>query len=368
MKKSFGAILITSWIWGMTFPVYGQELENWIELETFKEVQEETGNASVLMHRLFNKNTGEHFYTGDEAEFKALVAGGWKNEGTGWYAPLTSNSPVYRLYNPNTTDHHYTMEEAERNYLVSLGWKDEGIGWYSDDQRSVPVYRQYNKNAHCGSHNYTTKNNERRDLVNKYGWQDEGIAWYGVKNSQSEAWKSAYKSYIERKGNSQAYYTLFNMDGDDIPELYIEGPSAADGSKIITYFNDEIRGVHTGRDGIQYIEGENRVLTGFGHMGSYDDNVIAFQDGTFVLLGKGEWGDDYGGAKSFYKWNGVSMSKEEYKRHLYSVFDENRATVTTTYPSDDGWYSFYHIDFIQENRPRNVLCSYREIFNKISNY
>lgn len=367
MKKRFSAILAISLLCGLTLPIQAQDLEEISEL-AIEELQETSGD-SILMHRLFNRATGEHFYTGDESEFKALVAGGWKNEGTAWYAPTISNTPVYRLYNPNTTDHHYTMNGSERNYLISLGWQDEGIGWYSDDQRSVPIYRQYNKNAHCGSHNYTTKDNERRDLVSKYGWQDEGIAWYGVKNSQSEAWKSAYKSYIERKGSTQAYYTLFNMDGDDIPELYIEGPSAADGSKVITYFNNEIRGVHTGRDGIQYIEGENRVLTGFGNMGNYNDYVIAFQNGEYVVLGKGEWGERYDGdPNSYYKWNGTAMSKAEYKRHLYSIFDESRATVTSTYQSDDGWYFYYHLDAKQDNRPRNVLCNYREIFTKISNY
>lgn len=46
------------------------------------------------MYRLYNPNSGEHFYTKDAKEKKGLVDAGWKDEGTGWYAPA-SGSPVY---------------------------------------------------------------------------------------------------------------------------------------------------------------------------------------------------------------------------------------------------------------------------------
>lgn len=136
--------------------------------------------SKVEMYRLYNPNSGEHFYTQEKAERNHLTAVGWKSEGTGWTAPKTSNTPVYRLYNPNAGDHHYTMSLAERNYLTSVGWDYEGIGWYSDDKKAVPLYRQYNPNAKAGSHNYTTSQSEHSYLVS-LGWNDEGIAWYGVK-------------------------------------------------------------------------------------------------------------------------------------------------------------------------------------------
>ena len=115
--------------------------------------QEQT--PSVSMYRLYNKNTGEHFYTADTNERKTLLYCGWKDEGIGWFAPTHSNTPVYRLYNPNAGDHHYTMYPNERQTLINLGWKDEGIGWYSDDAKTVPMYREYNPNAKIGTHNYT---------------------------------------------------------------------------------------------------------------------------------------------------------------------------------------------------------------------
>ena len=138
------------------------------------------GSSSVTMYRLYNPNSGEHFYTGSTAERDHLVSVGWRYEGTGWTAPKTSKTPVYRLYNPNAGDHHYTTSAAERDMLRRAGWNYEGIGWYSDDAKTVPVYREYNPNAKAGAHNFTTSKAEDQMLANS-GWRQEGIAWYGVK-------------------------------------------------------------------------------------------------------------------------------------------------------------------------------------------
>ena len=109
-----------------------------------------------VMHRLYNPNSGEHFYTASTDEKNNLVTVGWRYEGVGWIAPKKSNTPVYRLYNPNAGDHHYTTSKDEHDSLASIGWRSENIGWYSDDQKRVPLYRQYNPNAQAGAHNFTT--------------------------------------------------------------------------------------------------------------------------------------------------------------------------------------------------------------------
>lgn len=148
--------------------------------------------VTVDMYRLYNPNSGEHFYTSDAAERDMLSEIGWKYEGVAWQAPKTSDTPVYRVYNPNSGEHHYTLETVEKEYLVSIGWKDEGIGWYSDDTKgtgkdgekigAVSLYRLYNPNAkgetEAGAHHYTKEASERDYLVS-VGWNDEGIGWYG---------------------------------------------------------------------------------------------------------------------------------------------------------------------------------------------
>ncbi len=136
-------------------------------------------STSVAMFRIYNPNSGEHFYTSSSEERDNLVRLGWTYEGVGWKAPTSSNTPVYRLYNGNAGEHHYTMSASERDNLVRLGWKYEGIGWYSDDSKRVAVYRQYNPNAFANNHNYTPSLDEHNWLIG-LGWKNEGIGWYGV--------------------------------------------------------------------------------------------------------------------------------------------------------------------------------------------
>lgn len=102
------------------------------------------------MYRLYNKHSGEHFYTGSAYERDSLLTVGWRYEELGWAAPLKGD-PVYRLYNPNTGDHHYTLSGGERDVLVTVGWKSEGIGWYSSVARQYLLYRVYNPNARTDS-------------------------------------------------------------------------------------------------------------------------------------------------------------------------------------------------------------------------
>ena len=138
-----------------------------------------TQKDAITMYRLYNRNSGEHFYTSDVEELNGLKTLGWEFEGIAWYAPSTSSTPVYRLYNPNAGDHHYTSDPGERDGLTALGWIYEKIGWYSNEGNGVPIYRQYNPNAATGSHNYTSDVTENNTL-GTLGWNLEGIGWYGV--------------------------------------------------------------------------------------------------------------------------------------------------------------------------------------------
>lgn len=143
---------------------------------------QETGQT---IWRLYNLNTGEHFYTSSEEEHDFCVSAGWSSEGVGWIAPETSSTPVYRLYNPNAGDHMYTTSADERDSLVRAGWRYEGICWYSDDSKAVAVYRDYNPNAETGAHNFTCSPAEHAYLVS-IGWNNEGIGWYALAEDQDD--------------------------------------------------------------------------------------------------------------------------------------------------------------------------------------
>lgn len=134
---------------------------------------------TVDLYRLYNPNSGEHFYTQNASERDYLTKKGWSYEGIGWTSPITSKYPVFRLYNPNAGDHHFTLDANERDELTKVGWHYEGISWYSlPAYQGVKVYREYNPNAkEAGAHNYTT-NKVENDYLISIGWLDEGIGWW----------------------------------------------------------------------------------------------------------------------------------------------------------------------------------------------
>ena len=179
------------------------ELEEAIEQTQQAEPSlEEQAQKGRVMWRLYNPNSGEHFYTANMTEAKKVAAAGWSWEGVAWVAP-TSGDPVYRLYNPNAGDHHYTMSAGERDLLIKRGWKYEGVGWYSDKSRKIKVYRQYNPNAKTGTHNFTVNGNEAR-MLKRAGWRDEGVAWYALSVSTSEKLGGFW---IEAQSGNRAWVT-----------------------------------------------------------------------------------------------------------------------------------------------------------------
>ncbi|MBV7391688.1 MULTISPECIES: glycoside hydrolase family 73 protein [Enterococcus] len=155
-----------------TSPTYASTLNSVIESYNLTQYDNTNSNS---MYRLYNPNSGEHFYTNDAKEKNWLDSVGWNYEGVEWQSPK-SGSEVYRLYNPNSGDHHYTLAADEKDHLVKSGWKYEGRCWYSGG--STTLYRLYNPNAKTGTHHYTKNTNEHNNLV-KQGWRDEGIGWYG---------------------------------------------------------------------------------------------------------------------------------------------------------------------------------------------
>lgn len=171
----------TAWLTGRyaTAPNYGSTLNTVIANYNLTQYDSADGSNTTpqtnAMYRLYNPNSGEHFYTADAAERDKVNKAGWRYEGVSWQAPK-SGTPVYRLYNPNAGDHHYTPNVSEKDHLLRVGWRYEGISWRSGG--SKPLYRLYNPNAKAGAHHYTPLQSERNNLI-KQGWRSEGIGWFG---------------------------------------------------------------------------------------------------------------------------------------------------------------------------------------------
>ena len=83
---------------------------------------------------------GDHFYTVDLAERdKALTVGGYHLERIACYVvspnippPISPTLlPLFRLFNSDTGDHFYTQDAAERDHAVAhAGYREEGTACY----------------------------------------------------------------------------------------------------------------------------------------------------------------------------------------------------------------------------------------------
>jgi hypothetical protein len=156
--------------------------------------REETEDRTVMhMFRMYDPNSGEHFYTGSVEERDFLVSVGWNYEGVGFTFSRTTGMPVYRLFDPIYGEHLYTMEKpvaTGRQYISNDQhngkdlyecegriWLYEGIAFNSAYDTEVPQYRLRNPNENRGAYHFTSSTVERDNLINA-GWIYEGICFY----------------------------------------------------------------------------------------------------------------------------------------------------------------------------------------------
>ena len=172
------------------------------------------------------------------------------------------------------------------------------------------------------------------------------------------AWKDAYVEYLKKKEENESLqnyrFQLVNIDGDAVPELYIESGQMAYGAELCTYAHGAVQSQYISSLGLSYIEGENLFRDWMGHMDGYADIVYSITDGEFSVRYHGNYGaadnsnvqyDAAGEPIYEYYWNDTQVTCEEYERQLAAVYDEARAV-----------------------RPYENLCSYQDIAEKIENY
>lgn len=158
------------------------------------------------------------------------------------------------------------------------------------------------------------------------------------KNSGQEAssdeWKQAYINWVNQRPDWT--YELFDVNGDDIPEIAAHSGNMTDGGAVGTYANGKVQEIPIARGGLISVQGQNVVDNSDGHMGRYYDCVYKIDDGRWVQIGDGEYGDDgdttmetdkYGNStiKFVYTWNGEKVSEDEYSANLKKLIDVDLA-------------------------------------------
>ena len=175
-----------------------------------------------------------------------------------------------------------------------------------------------------------------------------------------EDWKQAYLAYIEEAHNenfsdelwNRVDFWLLDVNGDEIPELYINYGVTSAGSELCTYDGEKVNRVFVWESGLRYIKGANKAWDAGGHQGVYYDAVYTIKDGDFIEVAKGEHTQDiregYEDEKTF-TWDGQSLSEDEYQKKLNSFIDTEQAV------------------WVYEAEKESV-CDYNTIINAINQY
>ena len=167
-------------------------------------------------------------------------------------------------------------------------------------------------------------------------------------SSDQEPWARAYVDFIIQDTQDDiklrdegASYMLLYLDGDEIPELYIDYGFTYAGAKICTWDGKQVNFEYTGAsDYLTYYEKENCFHTRGGRMDVYYDVIYQIKNGAIQEKARGDREVlSYDPEEIRYSWNGENVSENQYNAALAAVFDESKAK--------DAWketnYNFYEI-------------------------
>lgn len=131
---------------------------------------------------------GDHFYTTDPAERIGALNTGYRDEGIECYVfavgpvfapPVPGSVVLNRLFNPDTGDHFYTTSASEaQNAVTSAGYRSEGFACWvfpSPTSGAIPLFRLWNGE---NDHFYTVSQNNKDSAIREADYRDEGIACY----------------------------------------------------------------------------------------------------------------------------------------------------------------------------------------------
>ncbi len=135
-------------------------------------------DVPVALHRYWNAQIPDHFYTTNWAELGA-GGGAWQYEGVACRVhanPAPGTVPLYRYWNSTLGDHFFTTDYSELG-AGKFGWVFEGPACYVHTQPGpglAALYRYWNSNGR--DHFYTTDFNQLGSGA--LGWVYEKVQCY----------------------------------------------------------------------------------------------------------------------------------------------------------------------------------------------
>lgn len=123
--------------------------------------------SEARLYRAYNPQADLHVFTTSLGEFNYQITHGLRDESTGQSAfavladYVAGTTAMHRLYNPNSGEHYYTLSDGERDALVQAGWnfeKEEGYMFpvsASPPAGTAEIFRLYNTTPSHGEHLFT---------------------------------------------------------------------------------------------------------------------------------------------------------------------------------------------------------------------
>lgn len=178
--------------------------------------------GATTVSRLFSPSTGDRFYSVAPNEVSNALTHGYVMETPSAFLAHTTFPPaggraVFRLYNAKAHRHLFTWSATERDAALSGGYTNEGNAFYlaSDpDYATVPVARLYN--ARTGDHLYTA-NQDETDQVNctNPAYTNEGVVFYQSMDVGTAA-------LVQRLRSTKGYH-LFTINPAEVATVQAAG-------------------------------------------------------------------------------------------------------------------------------------------------
>lgn len=263
---------------------------------------------------------------------------------------------------------HFNKEEHRELYYNPYPYGDEPM--YSinmDGEEKTVTEREFESTIQSLSKDFETvliKSGGGVEL-SIYGIQDEkeaismtyaeALDYLGGKEDENDFWKQSYIDYIETDPDiafNPDWCTcgLIYVDDDEIPELIIEYSNEADGTRIVSYKNENTVSYQFSRTGgISYYEREGIINNSIGSMGVMRDQFALLDGEGFHDQGSGlrydesEMYSNY----TYFNWNGEDVSEEDYYANI-DWFDDERAKKWNTYSEE----------FQNNNYSPSEMCEY----------
>lgn len=157
-------------------------------------------------------------------------------------------------------------------------------------------------------------------------------------------WPNIYLELVEEQYNSDvndqyaisySTYRLMDLNGDDVPELFIFGTNEAQGDLLYTVRSNGTTSQLAVSQGDFMYDAENQLIwMPYGHMGLYYDDIYRIENGAFIREHAGQYGaqgEHWDLVSEYvYEWDGETVSESEYQNLLSAAVDTDSAVNMTT--------------------------------------